>query len=660
MTRKEMAIQLRALRRSLEAPFRDAQRENDTQEMRRLEGIAGDIDDLLDEIALINLALLAQSLTAIKNRIDKLTEEAKAPDFGQATVAEINKAIELLFEQSSEEAPVPAGGLDLQDEADERDVVPIPGSAAKAEDPGLGTDGRLILTEAHLIALWKRSQFPVDGRGVIVFGLRGCRPVDVSGTDFADGHEITLQPVNYTTMNCTIGQWLPGKGLALFPGSTVPFRSTVEAKIAASGVGANQMGQGRYKRYQAGWHKRSGGPSGHWALLQECPITIQRTGDDADFDLLDRWEVGRIAGDNIHCAFHMGVDENIPDVRFSSAGCQTIAGTVKKGVRGSEVGPFRKFMEPFADRLGSQKSTEYVLFGAEEAQQMIRTRFAGKSVILRMGSQGALVKRLQDALNRRQGARVKVDGDFGPSTFQAVIDFQTQEFGRNADDGIVGPITAGRLGFEMPKFDFEDAIAGGSGLAGGAAPSTGSGRTDPGGPPPSDESLAWGAVTRKKHGEAFNQKVIDISQRLRCDPNHLMAVMAFETGGSFSTDVKNAAGSSATGLIQFMPSTAGGLGTTTEKLAKMTGVEQLDFVEAHFKSVAGRKALPTLSDVYMAVLLPSAIGKQDNHVLFRSPSKAYDQNKGLDVNKNGRITKAEATAKVHGKLVLGLKDSRIG
>ena len=117
-----------------------------------------------------------------------------------------------------------------------------------------------------------------------------------------------------------------------------------------------------------------------------------------------------------------------------------------------------------------------------------------------------------------------------------------------------------------------------------------------------------------------------------------MAVMAFETGESFSPAQKSAAGSSATGLIQFMPGTAIGLGTTIEKLALMSGVTQLDFVEKHFESVVHSRAMPNLGDVYMAVLLPSALGQLDSHVLFQKPSRAYDQNEGLDVNRNGRVT----------------------
>ena len=700
MTREDIRLRLIELRRSLEAPFVAARAAGNTAEMERLQAIAGDIDEVLDEIALASLATLAASLTDIKSRIEGRTGAVieAGQDLGGMTVAELSDVIERLFEETSEEplpevqptaGGEPAAGGPLPEEAEERAGQPDaaepsletapPTTAGQpqpapeltgtvtAPDPGEAAGGRLMLTEAHLLALWKRSQFPIDGRGIIVFGLRGCRPVDFSGTGFAPQHEIEMTPVNYRTMNCTLGQWRPGAGFALFPGSTVPFGATVEQAISAGGTGVNQLGRGRYAKYVANWHKRSEGPRGHWAMIQECPITLQRSSDDADYDLLDRWEVGRIAGDNIHCAFHMGVDGNIPHARFSSAGCQTVAGTVKKGVRDSSAGPWRTFIEPFEDRLGNQKSAEYVLFSAEEAQQIIRNRYAGKTVVLRFGSAGRLVEDLQAALNARRNAGLRVDGDFGPGTFQAVIDFQAAEFGEDADDGVVGAATAGRLGLHLPLFNFADAIAGGPGHAGptvSSLPPTvplGVAPADTGRPPaPAGTPLCWGLVTRQKHGDAFNEKVIAISNRLRCDPNHLMAVMAFETGASFDPAKKNAAGSGATGLIQFMPRTAEGLGTDTASLARMTAVDQLDFVERYLGSIARSRPLPTLSDLYMAVLWPAAVGKLESHVLFAKPSRTYDQNAGLDVNRDGVITKAEAAAKVQDKLEQGMRASRLG
>ncbi|MBU0457713.1 MAG: lytic transglycosylase domain-containing protein [Nanoarchaeota archaeon] len=148
-----------------------------------------------------------------------------------------------------------------------------------------------------------------------------------------------------------------------------------------------------------------------------------------------------------------------------------------------------------------------------------------------------------------------------------------------------------------------------------------------------------------KFEQGFIEKENKVANELGIDPNYLLAVIYFETGGTFSPSQKNAAGSGATGLIQFMPNTAIALGTTTEELAKMSQVEQMDYVKKYFQTVgAGR--LSSLSDVYMAVLYPKAIGESEDYVLFKSPTTAYKQNKGLDTDKDGQITKQEASSKV--------------
>jgi hypothetical protein len=165
--------------------------------------------------------------------------------------------------------------------------------------------------------------------------------------------------------------------------------------------------------------------------------------------------------------------------------------------------------------------------------------------------------------------------------------------------------------------------------------------------------IAWG----KKVSAPFKTKVLAISSDLGCDPSHLMSAMAFETGERFTPDVRNKA-SGATGLIQFMPTTAKSLGTTTAALAQMSAVDQLDFVKAYLKPFKGK--MTTLSDVYMTILFPAAVGKPEAHVLFKSPTKAYEQNKGLDANKDGQVTKGEAAAKVQAKLVKGLGASLRG
>lgn len=161
-------------------------------------------------------------------------------------------------------------------------------------------------------------------------------------------------------------------------------------------------------------------------------------------------------------------------------------------------------------------------------------------------------------------------------------------------------------------------------------------------------ALAWGA----KVSEVFRDRVRWIADEIGLDANWLMACMAFESGESFSAGVKNAAGSGATGLIQFMPKTAIGLGTTTADLGKLTAEDQLKWVYRYFEPWAGR--LTTLEDVYMAILLPSAVGKPASHVLF-SGGVSYRQNAGLDADRDGKVTKYEAAKKVRDKLEKGLQ-----
>ncbi|KWF91959.1 hypothetical protein WL95_22405 [Burkholderia cepacia] len=178
--------------------------------------------------------------------------------------------------------------------------------------------------------------------------------------------------------------------------------------------------------------------------------------------------------------------------------------------------------------------------------------------------------------------------------------------------------------------------------------------------------IAWG----KRVGEEFKAKVMEISEDLRVDPDYLMSCMAFETGETFRPDIRNAAGSGATGLVQFMPSTAVGLGTTTDKLSKMTAVEQLEYVHRYFLPSKGR--LRELEDVYMHILYPAAVGKPGEYVIadkyVREDSgvikidkngnkiinKIYAQNIGLDVDGNEKITKTEAASKVREKYEKGM------
>lgn len=107
------------------------------------------------------------------------------------------------------------------------------------------------------------------------------------------------------------------------------------------------------------------------------------------------------------------------------------------------------------------------------------------------------------------------------------------------------------------------------------------------------------------------------------------------------------------GLIQFMPATARGLGTTTAALRAMTDMEQLDYVELYFRHNRGR--LKNLGDVYMAILWPAGIGKPDTYTLWDRETRptTYRQNAGLDRNKDGSITRRECLVHIREHLLAG-------
>lgn len=181
-------------------------------------------------------------------------------------------------------------------------------------------------------------------------------------------------------------------------------------------------------------------------------------------------------------------------------------------------------------------------------------------------------------------------------------------------------------------------------------------------PPKPASGLAWGARVSPE----FRERVIWLAADLdigpepgKPEPNWPMTWMAWETGRSFRPDVKNMAGSGATGLIQFMPATAKGLGTSTEALARMTAEDQLNYVWKYFKPYKGK--LRSLADGYMAILWPKAVGKPEAYVLWdaKSMPTTFRQNAGLDADKDGRITKAETAAKVAALLPEGLRPGNV-
>ncbi len=154
-----------------------------------------------------------------------------------------------------------------------------------------------------------------------------------------------------------------------------------------------------------------------------------------------------------------------------------------------------------------------------------------------------------------------------------------------------------------------------------------------------------------KLGSGFSTRLEEVAANINCDPNDLLAMMYSESG--LNPQATNA-GSNATGLIQFIPSTLSGLGYTTSQIKSMTPVQQLDVVEKFYqnnKSTFGFSANDKLDagTLYALCFLPAC---SKNEVLCNNSGTytwAYNANIGLDLNKDGSITKSDLAKRLDNK-----------
>ena len=147
----------------------------------------------------------------------------------------------------------------------------------------------------------------------------------------------------------------------------------------------------------------------------------------------------------------------------------------------------------------------------------------------------------------------------------------------------------------------------------------------------------------------FVNKVKEIAPRVGLDPNWLMAIMEFESAGTFSPSITNPLGY--VGLIQFGASARKTLGVTKEQLKAMTAVEQLDYVEKYFNLYKGK--YKSYVDAYFAVFFPLAIGKPDEWIIQGgglTAKQIYDANPAFRNVKDGKLRVWEVKKKMLEKL----------
>lgn len=108
----------------------------------------------------------------------------------------------------------------------------------------------------------------------------------------------------------------------------------------------------------------------------------------------------------------------------------------------------------------------------------------------------------------------------------------------------------------------------------------------------------------------------DITNKYGIQFPWIINLINFESARTFNPAIQNSIG--ATGLIQFMPSTAIDLGTTTSALSKMTFKQQLVYVDKYLqkslkKHLINGKVPDTFNqgDLFMTIFTPAAIGRPD-------------------------------------------------
>lgn len=213
---------------------------------------------------------------------------------------------------------------------------------------------------------------------------------------------------------------------------------------------------------------------------------------------------------------------------------------------------------------------------------------------------------------------LSVDGANGPLTQQAIVQFQ-QSHGLEAD-GIVGPLTLTALGLSNP------------------APSqVGTAKSN--------------SVVRVKGIEKLSKQELQalsaFADWMGVPVDWPATAISFETNGTFSPSIQNQS-SHATGLIQFLPSTAKRLGTSIEALRAMTFIQQLEYVKKYFEAHRGK--IHSMADFYLVIFYPAEVGKSPSDVVAYQGDPVYDQNAGFDRSHKGYITHDDIASTVVDKL----------
>lgn len=167
-------------------------------------------------------------------------------------------------------------------------------------------------------------------------------------------------------------------------------------------------------------------------------------------------------------------------------------------------------------------------------------------------------------------------------------------------------------------------------------------KDDPKDLPKADAGLVDGLIATDKIArnntdpEAFKAKLVSICQALRINPNWMLFVMIKES--DLDPKSRNPR-SSASGLIQFMDSTARDLGTSISAIRNMSGIEQLDYVYKYYKPYAGK--MSCVEDVYLVTFMPGYFSSRNDDSKNMGGSRIAALNGVVDLDSDGQIKMGE-------------------
>jgi hypothetical protein len=213
---------------------------------------------------------------------------------------------------------------------------------------------------------------------------------------------------------------------------------------------------------------------------------------------------------------------------------------------------------------------------------------------------------------------------------------------------------------EEPVLQAEGGTAG-SRRSSGGVPSTAA-RPPSGGSNVRQPSGTGGGFTLTSHAKRriggdtqFLKLVRMYSSKLKVNPADLLGLMASESGLNPASD-----NGSHVGLIQFSKSSAASVGTSQSALKRMSRAEQMLYVYKYLRpKLSGIPGKITAGHLYTSVFLPAFTKKPANFVVasrdgtlpvgYPESRRWYSGNKGLDLNRDGKITIAELGKRVQDK-----------